>query len=116
MGPEVVAVDTGDAVDDLAVYAHCTPADAGLGVTYAVVNSSTDQERTVTTASGEATVHLLTGESLDASTILLNGDELAAAEDGTVPDLVGEEVTGAVRVPPASVAFVVDRADGSPCG
>ena len=61
-------------------------------------------------------MYLLTGESLDASTIQLNGVELAAAEDGTLPDLAGAEATGTALVPPASVAFMVDRSDGGACG
>lgn len=114
MGPEVVAVSSARGPEDLTVYAHCTPGDEHA-VTYAVVNASPSDARTVATRSGKATVYLLTGESLDGGTISLNGTALTAADDGTVPRIKGKAAAGSIGVPPASVAFVVEPVDGGPC-
>lgn len=114
MGTGVLATDAGAEVEDLAVYAHCT-ADGSGSATYAVVNSSETQTRTVATPSGEATVYLLTAEDLTGSTIELNGEVLEAGGDGTLPDLDGRPATGAVDVPAAGVAFVVDGGDTPAC-
>lgn len=115
MGPSVRAVaDTND-VADLAVYAHCTPEGADEeGVTYAVLNSSSSESRTVTTGSGEATVYLLSGD-IDGKQASLNGAELSVGDDGELPEIKGRNTSGAIEVPAASVAFVVDAgADGCP--
>jgi len=111
MGPQVHAVSSDLTLPDAAVYAHCTPEGADApGLTYAVVNSSESEPRTVATASGEASVYLLSSDDLDGTGASLNGDELEVAADGTLPELVGRPATGAIEVPPASVAFVVDPA------
>lgn len=48
--------------------------------------------------------------------VALNGTELVAAADGNLPDLDAERAAGAIEVPPASVAFIVDpRADIAAC-
>lgn len=112
MGPEVLAVDAGSRPEDLTVYARCR-ADSKAGVAYVVINASTDQTRTVATAGDAAEVHLLTTDDLDGTAIWLNGNELVANDDGTLPDMDSETVDLPVRVPPASIAFVVDStADG----
>jgi len=115
MGPRVLAVERAGTPSDLAVYAHCTAGARQGGVTYAVVNSSPDEPRTVATPSGRATVYALTGEALDSGTISLNGSVLEASADGTLPDLRGRAATGAVTVPAASVAFVVDTTGAPAC-
>jgi hypothetical protein len=115
MGPTVLAVDDTSTVPDLAVYAHCTPDASEPSITYAVVNSSATEARAVATTSGGATVYLLTGETLDGDTVALNGDVLLAAEDGTLPALEGTPTEGAVTVPPASVAFVVEPTAAEAC-
>jgi len=107
MGPLVLAAADTTSLEDLTVYARCRVGD-GPGVTYAVVNASTEQSRTVATTSGAAEVYLLTSDDLDGTSIQLNGTELVANDDGTLPDLVGEQVDGVVEVPPTSVAYVVD--------
>ena len=114
MGPKVLAVKSDSAVPDLSVYAHCTAGRKG-SVTYAVVNSSTTASRTVATASGKSSVHLLTSSSLDSSAIELNGRVLEAKGDGTIPALDGRPAEGAVEVPPASVAFVSADVSGAAC-
>lgn len=114
MGPGVLT-PTGSAGEDLTVYAHCRAGDEP-GIAYAAINTSTDQTRTATTASGTAEVYLLTGDDLDGGTIKLNGTELAARDDGTLPDHAPERTDGTVEIPPASVAFVVDPdADAPAC-
>jgi hypothetical protein len=109
MGTEVLAVDA-PAIPNFAVYAHRTPGTAA-GVSYAIVNSSETDERVVTTRSGECQMFLLTAESLDSSTVSLNGVPLTTAADGTLPSLNAATVRGTVNVPPASIAFVVEPAD-----
>ena len=84
-------------------------------MTWAVVITSEAATRTVATPSGSARVFVLTGE-LDGTTALLGGAPLQTVADGTVPTLTGEEVDGAVEVPPASVVFVVDDAACNACG
>ena len=114
MGTEVLATEAGADVEDLAVYAHCTPDGSG-SATHAVVNSSETGTRTVATPSGGATVYLLTADDLAGSTIELNGEVLEADDDGTLPDLDGRSVSGAVELPPASVAFIVGEGDTPAC-
>ena len=47
---------------------------------------------------------------------MLNGDELVAADDGTLPDLDGEPgLVGAVTIPPASVTYIVDPTANPAC-
>ena len=70
---------------------------------------------TVATGSGEADVYLLTSDSLDSASIALNGTVLAAAADGTLPPTKAKRLGGAVEIPPASVAFVVDRSRVAAC-
>ena len=84
-------------------------------MTYAVVNSSATEERTVAPAAGDARVYLLGSDALDSKAISLNGKVLVAAEDGTVPELAGTPARGPVTVPPASVAFVVEPTDAAAC-
>lgn len=113
MGNKVVATKDASSVADLAIYAHCTPNAAG--VTYAVVNSSRTEERTVATSAEETTVFQLTGKALDGETINLNGEVLTANDDGTIPKIEGVTQAGPVTVPPASVTFVVDPTEATAC-
>ncbi len=77
-------------------------------MTYAVVNSSETEARSVATPSGEATLYLLTSDSLDSSSASLNGEVLEVESDGTLPEMAGRAVDGSIEIPPATVAFVVD--------
>ena len=115
MGQEVLAVDPEEPVAGLAVYAHCTPDSDQPSVTYAVVNSSATEDRTVAPATGEAQVYLLSGEALDSASASLNGKTLTVADDGALPALEGEAADGVVTVPPASVAFVVEPTEAAAC-
>jgi hypothetical protein len=114
MGPTVLQADEAEPIAQLSTYAHCTPDAAEPSITYAVVNSSTTQARSVAPASGVATVYRLTGE-LDSSEVSLNGAVLAVNDDGTSPPLEGETVEGPIEVPPASVAYVVAPTDLDTC-
>jgi len=115
MGPTVLRARPSSSIDDLWVYAHCTPTAKAGHVTYAVVNSSASATRTVATRSADATVYQLTGEQFDGASISLNGSTLTAHADGTLPELAGRNVAGAITIPPASVSFVVDRAANAAC-
>lgn len=109
MGPNVHALSTPVSTEDFAVYAHCTPDGAAeKGMAYAVVNSSETATRTVSTPSGKATVYQLTSDSLDSTQASLNGTLLEASADGTLPKMSGRDASGAIEIPPATVAFVVD--------
>ena len=46
---------------------------------------------------------------------MLNGTVLEAAEDGTLPTMDGEDVDGAVTIPPASVTYLVDSSPNPAC-
>lgn len=115
MGREVLAVEPVGTTPGLAVYAHCTANADVPSVTYAVVNSSATDVRTVASRTADAQVYLLSSDALDSKSISLNGKELAAAKDGTFPALVGIPAQGQVTVPPASVAFVVAPTDADAC-
>lgn len=115
MGPKVLAVPNHHPVEDLSVYAHCDASGRNGGVTFAVVNASSTTARTVATRSGRAEVHLLGSTSLDSSAISSNGTVLAAANDGSLPDLPAATARGAITVPPAGVAFVSDPTPDPAC-
>ncbi len=114
MGPKVVALTPAPSTPDLSIYAHCTAGAQG-SVTYAVVNTSTKDSRKVETKTGSATVYQLSAPSLDSGTVALNGKELQANSDGTLPKLDGHAAKGAVDVPPASVAYIVEKVSDGPC-
>lgn len=120
MGPKALklsgaASDPGSRPADLAVYAHCTRGGGKPSVTYAVVNSSTSETRRLATGSSGATAYHLTGD-LDSHDASSNGTVLTAHQDGTLPAMPGEKVTGGVvEVAPASVTFVVTPTDAKAC-
>lgn len=114
VGPEVLAVGSGDDVDDLTTYAHCSRSDEG-STTYVVVNTSTTETRTVETGNGPVTAYQLTADSLDSRSTMLNGVVLEVAEDGTLPAIEGNEVDGPVTIPPASVTYLVDPTPNPVC-
>lgn len=114
MGPRVVDSEPAGGPSDLTVYGHCTPGRTDGSTSFAVVNTSTETARTVAAPSGEATAYVLSSDDLDGDTVALNGKVLEAGADGKLPKLAGKKVSGAVEVPPASVAFVVvDGAGGN---
>ncbi len=114
MGPTVVATKAASPSPDLGIYAHCTTGTKNGSVTYAVVNPSTKALR-LTTASGSASVYQLGAPTLDSPTVTLNGAELQAGADGTLPALDGKAVQGAIEIAPTSVTYIVDAGAGGPC-
>lgn len=114
MGPPVLAVDPPD-VPDLSVHAQCTPDADRPSITFAVVNSSATASRTVAVATGDVSVYRLTPDPDDPGAVDLNGTRLEAADDGTLPELQGDDTNGAVTVEPASVAFIVAHDEGTAC-
>jgi hypothetical protein len=53
-------------------------------------------------------VYQLTSDSLDSTSASLNGTVLEVPADGTLPKMSGRAADGAIEIPPATVAFVVD--------
>lgn len=119
MGPKVLQVKDLPKEDDLAVYAHCTPATASgssARVTYAVLNSSATKSHQFRTGADQVEVYALSSDALDSKTAMLNGTVLEAADDGVVGELPGKPATGPVTVGPASVSFIVSEAGAGACG
>ncbi|MBS1847684.1 MAG: hypothetical protein JST73_05350, partial [Actinobacteria bacterium] len=115
MGPEVLTPPKPDHDSTLRVFAQCTAGTGAKGVTYAVLDTSPTKADRVRIGSTSATVYQLTGQALDSPEIALNGTTLRAHADGTLPSLPGRQVTGSVRLPPASVTFVVDPTPVAAC-
>jgi heparanase 1 len=91
--------------DNLRVFAHCMKDTTG-GVSMLILNTDPTAEQTVTVpVAGER--YTLTAPNLTSKTVLLNGAEIAAAPDGSLPPLKGLAVKpGTIRVAPASITFV----------
>ncbi len=108
MGPVVldpVVLDPGTPpATPLRIYAHC--ANGEKGVTLLALNTDAQNEKILTVpVPGER--YTLTATELTSTEVLLNGTDLKAASDGSVPDLHGLPVAaGAVRLPPASITFL----------
>lgn len=104
MGPTVLDPGTpkGEA---LRIYAHCQMGKRG-GVTLLALNTDTQNEKTLAVpVAGER--FTLTAPELTSTTVFLNGVELKAASDGSLPALDGEPIAaGVVRLPPASITFL----------
>jgi len=105
---------TAAADERLGVYAHCTAAaaDASAGAV-SLLLLNLDLEHPLRVQLGDAlrgarTVYQVTATGLEATEVSLNGTALAAAADGSLPQLTGEPRHGeAIDLPPASYAFVV---------
>jgi heparanase 1 len=89
----------------LRIYAHCENAKKG-GVTILALNTDTKNEKTLTIpVAGER--YTLAAPELTSTDVLLNGVELKASSNGSVPVIQGQPVAaGAVRLPPASITFL----------
>lgn len=90
----------------LRIYAHCAKGKKG-GVTLLALNTDTQDEKTLTVpAAGQR--FTLTAPELASTKVLLNGVELKAASDGSVPVLDGQPTAaGVVKLPPASITFLI---------
>jgi heparanase len=92
--------------DNLRVYAHCMKDTTG-GVSMLILNTDPTAEQTVSVPVGGER-YTLTASSLTSKTVLLNGAEMAAAPDGSLPALKGLAVTpGTMRFAPASITFLM---------
>jgi hypothetical protein len=101
-----VVLDPGIAKDHgIRIYAHCMKGTKG-GVSLLALNTDTSSEQTITLPLA-ADRYSLTAPDLAGRKVLLNGSELQAAADGSVPELKGQPVkAGAMQLAPASITFL----------
>jgi len=104
MGP--VVLDPGVAKDQaIRIYAHCMKGTKG-GVALLALNTDISGEQAITVPLA-ADRYLLTAPDLACRKVLLNGTELQAAPEGSVPKFKGQPVkAGILRLAPASITFV----------
>lgn len=104
MGP--VVLDPGTLKSkSVRIYAQCMNGKKG-GVGILALNTDT-QNAQVLTISTPARRYTLTSSKLTSTNVLMNGVELQAASDGSVPVIHGEAVTaGSIHLPPASATFL----------
>jgi hypothetical protein len=114
MGTVVLDAEVTDSDDRVRAYAHCTRSGAsGAGpgaVTLVAINLSQTDAATLQVAGAStsgAEVYLMTASDLASKVGLLNGTALAAAADGSPPAFAGASLTGSLKLPPTSYAFVV---------
>jgi len=102
-----VVLDPGTPKDQaVRVYAQCTAGTRG-GVTILAMNTDAANEQTLAIPSaGER--YSLTAPGLTSTDVKLNGYELKAAADGSVPVFAGEPVAaGSIKLAPASITFLI---------
>lgn len=87
------------------------------GVTILALNTDTKDAHTLTIPAA-AQRYTLTSPGLTSTTVLLNGEELRAASDGSVPPLRGDAASaGNVELAPASATFLTFPSAGNKsCG
>ena len=96
----------------LRIYAQCMQGKAG-GVTLLALNTDAKQERSIAIGA-KAESYVLTADSLTSSRVLLNGVELKAQEDGTVPAVSGAPAAaGTIRLAPLSITFLAIPSAGN---
>jgi hypothetical protein len=101
-----VVLDPGAPKDQsLRIYAQCMKDSKG-GVTLLALNTDTKNAQTLTIpVSGEQLT--LTASGLASDRVLLNGSELRAEADGSLPAIHGQPVkAGAVELAPESITFI----------
>lgn len=104
MGP--VVLDPGAPKDQsVRIFAHCTVGEHG-GVTILALNADTGNEHTLTIPlAGQR--YTLTSPQLASPSVMMDGIELKAASDGSLPAMNGEPfAAGSVRLAPASITFL----------
>jgi len=110
MGPVVLDPRAGDST--LRIYAQCMTGMPG-GVTLLAINTDMTKEHGLTIA-GEARRYTLMAEALSSEKTLLNGTELHAGADGSLPPIEGKpEQAGTLRLAPASLTFLTFPAAGN---
>ncbi|MFH1130578.1 MAG: hypothetical protein V1754_04540 [Pseudomonadota bacterium] len=118
MGTKVLDAQAKDKPDTLRVYSHCTQGRKGA-ITVLAINLHKEESiilEFVSALDRQKEVYLMTGDSLTAENVRLNGKELFAESDGTVPAFVPEKTTQSVVLPPLSYAMVVlPEADAPAC-
>lgn len=112
MGTRSLALDLDDVPENTTVHASCSAGSSDGRVTYLVMNRSESDDLEVAVDGDDVESYLLTSPELLSREIALNGEVLAAADDGTLPDLEPEGVSETLTLPPTSVAFLV--ADTTP--
>jgi hypothetical protein len=103
MGP--VVLDPGPvAGSDLYLYAHCLPDRRG-GVSVLAINAGSSPREIEAPAGGER--YTLTAKALESRTVELNGRELQAGADGTLPSIAGAAFrAGKLALQPTSITFL----------
>ncbi len=104
MGP--VVLDPGVSKDQgLRIYAHCLKGTKG-GIALLALNTDAATEQTITIPLA-ADRYSLTAPDLASRKVLLNGTELQAEADGSIPDFKGQPVkAGPVHLAPESITFM----------
>lgn len=89
----------------LRIYAHCAKNKAGVALVALNTDAAQSHDLAIPTAAEQFT---LTASDLTSEKVLLNGAELDAAADGSIPDIKGRSVqAGSLHLPPASISFFV---------
>lgn len=96
----------------LRIYAHCMKHGPG-GVTVLALNTDEKEEHTLdVSVSGERLT--LTAPALTSTSVTLNGRELKAKADGSLPDIDGQPFkAGSIRLPTRSITFLRMRSAGN---
>jgi hypothetical protein len=104
MGP--VVLDPGISHDPaLRIYAHCLKGTEG-GVAILALNTDATSEQAITIPVA-ADRYSLTAPDLASKKVLLNGAELQAQPDGSIPEFKGQPIkAGTIRLAPASITFL----------
>jgi heparanase len=90
---------------NLRVYAHCMKDTKG-GVSMLILNTDPTAEQALEVPVGGER-YTLTAPNLMSKTVLLNGAEMTAATDGSLPAIKGQAVkAGTLHFAPASIAFL----------
>jgi hypothetical protein len=91
------------AENDLYLYAHCMPDRRG-GVTVLAINAGATPRELQVPVAGER--YTLTAKELDSRTVELNGGELRAGADGSLPRIDGVAFrAGRLQLPATSITF-----------
>jgi len=112
MGTTVLEAGTA-AMPGLHIYAHCHPATKGA-VSVLLISTSLNATRLVT-LEGPAEHYTLQADRLQSSTVRLNGEPLELGAHDDLPRLAARTApAGLLRLPPASITFLVMR-DAAVC-
>jgi hypothetical protein len=100
------ALDAGGAPNaNVRIYAQCLK-NSGGGVSVLAINLDKTAEASIKVPVG-GDRYTLSAADLQSKTVLLNGKELKAGTDGTVPEITEQPFkAGAVRLPPLSSTFL----------